>query len=313
MFQLFSFTIFLLCLPNHISLPYSSFSSLSCPFCQLAKQEEELRMEEEAYYEARREAARIARLQRVAKEQAAKNFSKIGATGRSWLGDNENEWDVAGGEDDFEMFLASVKARSLSARTQLRQASADGQSTSSSTTHTRDRSHTEASSLDLEWDHEAGIVPQKAPRSATEENLVALAAQEILQVSPVNSNDLEWDNDYAPSLVLPSLFLSFPSFLLISFLPPLLSPPHALFSFSFFFKWWQDDCQNSFARSFNWDDISSVASNWLPSSSFGIGCPTFIFTACIFLELRLFLSLSLSLSVSCDICLAIHKDMDQSS
>lgn len=94
MVQLFSFTMFLLCLPNHISLPYSSFSSLSCPFCQLAKQEEELRMEEEAYYEARREAARIARLQRVAKEQAAKNFSKIGATGRSWLGDNENEWDV---------------------------------------------------------------------------------------------------------------------------------------------------------------------------------------------------------------------------
>lgn len=125
-------------------------------------------MEEEAYYEARREAARIARLQRVAKEQAAKNFSKIGATGRSWLGDNENEWDVAGGEDDFEMFLASVKARSLSARTQLRQ----------------------------------GIVPQKAPRSATEENLVALAAQEILQVSPVNSNDLEWDNDYVSADIL---------------------------------------------------------------------------------------------------------------
>lgn len=135
---------------------------------KLAKQEEELRMEEEAYYEARREAARIARLQRVAKEQAAKNFSKIGATGRSWLGDNENEWDVAGGEDDFEMFLASVKARSLSARTQLRQ----------------------------------GIVPQKAPRSATEENLVALAAQEILQVSPVNSNDLEWDNDYVSADIL---------------------------------------------------------------------------------------------------------------
>lgn len=169
---------------------------------KLAKQEEELRMEEEAYYEARREAARIARIHRVAKEQASKTFSKIGAVGRSWLGENESEWDVAGGEDDFEMFLASVKARSLSARTQLRQASADGQSTSSSTTHTRDRSHTEASSLDLEWDHEAGIVPQKAPRSATEENLVALAAQEMLQVSPVNSNDLEWDNDYVSADVL---------------------------------------------------------------------------------------------------------------
>lgn len=48
----------------------------------------------------------------------------------------------------------------------------------------------------------SGIVPQKAPRSATEENLVALAAQEILQVSPVNSNDLEWDNDYVSADIL---------------------------------------------------------------------------------------------------------------
>ncbi|XP_029635604.1 AP-1 complex-associated regulatory protein-like isoform X4 [Octopus sinensis] len=166
---------------------------------QLAKQEEELRMEEEAYYEARREAARIVRLQRIAKEQQATKTH----TDRSWLGDNENDWDVAGGEDDFEMFLASVKARSLSARTQLRQASADGQSTSSSTTHTRDRSHTEASSLDLEWDHEAGIIPHKAPRSATEENLVALAAQEMLHpTSPANSAELEWDNDYVSADVL---------------------------------------------------------------------------------------------------------------
>ncbi|XP_052823432.1 AP-1 complex-associated regulatory protein isoform X2 [Octopus bimaculoides] len=192
----------------------------------LAKQEEELRMEEEAYYEARREAARIVRLQRIAKEQQATKTH----TDRSWLGDNENDWDVAGGEDDFEMFLASVKARSLSARTQLRQAcywnllvtpsisraldlsvatsvtegaSADGQSTSSSTTHTRDRSHTEASSLDLEWDHEAGIIPHKAPRSATEENLVALAAQEMLHpTSPANSAELEWDNDYVSADVL---------------------------------------------------------------------------------------------------------------
>ncbi|XP_052823437.1 AP-1 complex-associated regulatory protein isoform X7 [Octopus bimaculoides] len=132
---------------------------------QLAKQEEELRMEEEAYYEARREAARIVRLQRIAKEQQATKTH----TDRSWLGDNENDWDVAGGEDDFEMFLASVKARSLSARTQLRQ----------------------------------GIIPHKAPRSATEENLVALAAQEMLHpTSPANSAELEWDNDYVSADVL---------------------------------------------------------------------------------------------------------------
>lgn len=47
-------------------------------------------MEEEAYYEARREAARIVRLQRIAKEQQATKTH----TDRSWLGDNENDWDV---------------------------------------------------------------------------------------------------------------------------------------------------------------------------------------------------------------------------
>ncbi|XP_029635605.1 AP-1 complex-associated regulatory protein-like isoform X5 [Octopus sinensis] len=159
---------------------------------QLAKQEEELRMEEEAYYEARREAARIVRLQRIAKEQQATKTH----TDRSWLGDNENDWDVAGGEDDFEMFLASVKARSLSARTQLRQACYWNLLVTPSISRALDLSVTTSVT-------EAGIIPHKAPRSATEENLVALAAQEMLHpTSPANSAELEWDNDYVSADVL---------------------------------------------------------------------------------------------------------------
>lgn len=60
-------------------------------FFQLAQQEEDLRLEEEAYYEAKREAARIAKLQR-AKEKAAKQNAAINGS-RTWLGDDE-EWEV---------------------------------------------------------------------------------------------------------------------------------------------------------------------------------------------------------------------------
>ncbi|XP_046369947.2 AP-1 complex-associated regulatory protein-like isoform X2 [Haliotis rufescens] len=152
---------------------------------KLAQQEEEIEREEEAYYEAKREAARITKLQRAKEAAAKKNATTNGP--RSWLGD-EDDWEVAGGEDDFEIFLASVKARSLAARAQLRQGSGDGQSSSSSTAH---RDKTEGSSLDLEWEHEAGVVPQLRQRSSTEENLVGLTKD-----SPMNSNDLEWDNDF---------------------------------------------------------------------------------------------------------------------
>lgn len=118
---------------------------------KLAEEEEELKREEEAYLEAKREASRIAKLQRAKEKAAKKNATVNGA--RSWLGDDE-EWEVAGGEDDFELFLANVKARSVAARAQVHN-QGDGHSSSSSTMHTKERSLTEASSLDLEWDHEA--------------------------------------------------------------------------------------------------------------------------------------------------------------
>lgn len=119
---------------------------------QLAEHEEELRREEEAYIEAKREANRIAKLHR-AKEKAAKKNATVNGS-RSWLADDD-EWEVAGGEDDFELFLANVKARSVAARAQIHASQGDGHSSSSSTMHTKERSLTDASSLDLEWDHEA--------------------------------------------------------------------------------------------------------------------------------------------------------------
>ena len=60
-------------------------------YFQLAEQEEELRKEEEAYFEAKREANRIAKLQRAKDQAAKKNATTDGS--RSWLGEDQ-EWEV---------------------------------------------------------------------------------------------------------------------------------------------------------------------------------------------------------------------------
>ncbi|CAG5127313.1 unnamed protein product, partial [Candidula unifasciata] len=73
----------------------------------LAQEEKEIEREEAAFYEAKREAARIARLNKD-KENASRNNSK------AW----SNTDDMTGDEDDFENFLATVKARSLATRSQ---------------------------------------------------------------------------------------------------------------------------------------------------------------------------------------------------
>ena len=63
---------------------------------QLVRQEEELRMEEEAYYEAKREAARVARMQKM-KEQASKQQSSalvLRNGPKAWIGEDESDWEV---------------------------------------------------------------------------------------------------------------------------------------------------------------------------------------------------------------------------
>ncbi|XP_060604689.1 AP-1 complex-associated regulatory protein-like isoform X2 [Ruditapes philippinarum] len=166
---------------------------------KLQDDEEELRREEEAYIEAKREAAHIAKLQKQ-KEEAAKQTNGP----KSWKAGEDGEWEVAGGEDDFEMFLESVRERSLKATAHLRK-DGDGQSSNSSPTPvTRERSHTDGSnSVELEWDHDedTGIMPIRKERSNTEEDLMHLAQQETRDspASPALSMDLEWDTEFTAS------------------------------------------------------------------------------------------------------------------
>ena len=62
----------------------------------------------------------------------------------------------AAGDEDFDAFLESVKKRSLAARTRAlsSQVAVDQQSSSSVTS--KERTDDNASSLDLEWEHEFG-------------------------------------------------------------------------------------------------------------------------------------------------------------
>lgn len=62
---------------------------------QLVRQEEELRQEEEAYYEAKREAARAAKANK-SRELMLKSGTTSGTANNApsaWLGD-ENDWDM---------------------------------------------------------------------------------------------------------------------------------------------------------------------------------------------------------------------------
>ncbi|CAL1547685.1 unnamed protein product, partial [Lymnaea stagnalis] len=153
---------------------------------KLAQQEKEIEREEEAFYEAKREAARIAKLSKE-KENAAKNNLP---NNRAWV--NDEEWEIAGGDDDFEIFLASVKARSLATRAQVTNGSGDAHSSNSSLVLTKDKSLTEASSLDMEWDHEAGMSPQRKINARASEDSWSKPST----ASPMHSSDLEWDPDF---------------------------------------------------------------------------------------------------------------------
>ena len=61
---------------------------------QLIHQEEELRQEEEAYYEAKREAARVARQQKQ-RDMANKGTVAVVRNGpKAWIGDDESDWEM---------------------------------------------------------------------------------------------------------------------------------------------------------------------------------------------------------------------------
>ncbi|XP_071952556.1 AP-1 complex-associated regulatory protein-like [Antedon mediterranea] len=80
---------------------------------RLQREEEEIKLEEEAFIAAKREASRIARQKKLIDDEHKANSN---GQVKSWLGEDESQWEIAGGQDDFEMFLDSVKARSLAVR-----------------------------------------------------------------------------------------------------------------------------------------------------------------------------------------------------
>ncbi|XP_019639374.1 PREDICTED: AP-1 complex-associated regulatory protein-like [Branchiostoma belcheri] len=128
---------------------------------ELQAQEEQLRIEEEAFYAAQREAARIAKQRKLLDEQqaAAKNGPK------AWVGGDQDDWEVAGGEEDFEKFLESVKQRALSTRQSMEELGEE--------LLRRARSNTEVEILKL-------IVEDPADRQRLESNV---------------STEMEWDDD----------------------------------------------------------------------------------------------------------------------
>jgi hypothetical protein len=79
---------------------------------KLIEQEEQLRRDEEAFFEAKRQAAQVASKLRI-EEQSR----RAALAARSWA--PADEWEIANGEEDFEQFLENVRVRSLTARTRV--------------------------------------------------------------------------------------------------------------------------------------------------------------------------------------------------
>ncbi|XP_007895195.1 AP-1 complex-associated regulatory protein isoform X2 [Callorhinchus milii] len=131
---------------------------------ELAAQEEQLRIEEEAFYNAQREAARAAKQKRLLEQQRLqkmKRRAKVAATPDQQKGD--------GGEEDFESYLQNAKSQSEAFRNQCR---------INRLIPMRERSKTEEDILQAALRHSSRR-PGSNPMSASDE-----------------STGLEWENDF---------------------------------------------------------------------------------------------------------------------
>lgn len=82
---------------------------------ELELEEENARLEEEAYHAARREAARATNQARALERQKRQNKTQSNGSAKAWLGGDTGDWEIAT-EDDFETFLETVKAKSETVR-----------------------------------------------------------------------------------------------------------------------------------------------------------------------------------------------------
>ncbi|KAK1175003.1 AP-1 complex-associated regulatory protein-like isoform X1 [Acipenser oxyrinchus oxyrinchus] len=169
---------------------------------ELAAQEEKLRIEEEAFYAAQREAARAAIQSKLLEQHRLHKMKQ-----RPQLaGSGDYQKSLAAGED-FETYLRNVKAQSEAFRSSRATSETNmTPNTESSCDFTsKTRSTNDDTSLDLEWEDEEGMntmIPVRE-RSKTEEDLLRAALRPSGRRTGSNptstsddSNGLEWENDF---------------------------------------------------------------------------------------------------------------------
>ncbi|XP_043917479.1 AP-1 complex-associated regulatory protein isoform X2 [Protopterus annectens] len=171
---------------------------------ELAAEEEKLKIEEEAFYAAQREAARAAKQRKILEQRLQRIKQRTFASGKG-------EFINSSGTEDFESYIQAVKSQSEAFRSsRISSESAvltpNTESSCDLTTKTKSASGNEDStSLDLEWEDEEGMsrmVPLRE-RSKTEEDILQAALRPSNKSRGSNaasasedSNGLEWENDF---------------------------------------------------------------------------------------------------------------------
>ncbi|XP_059820883.1 AP-1 complex-associated regulatory protein isoform X1 [Hypanus sabinus] len=171
---------------------------------ELAAQEEQLRIEEEAFYAAQREAARAAKQKKLLEQQRlqkTKQPTKSAASPDQQNGETGEELDT---------YLQHAKSQSEAFRNQHRVfaepalLTPNTESSCDLTTKTKS-TNDDSTSLDLEWEDEEGInrmIPMRE-RSRTEEDILQAAMRQSTHrpgSNPLSASDdstgLEWENDF---------------------------------------------------------------------------------------------------------------------
>ncbi|XP_043553562.1 AP-1 complex-associated regulatory protein isoform X1 [Chiloscyllium plagiosum] len=172
---------------------------------ELAAQEEQLRIEEEAFYAAQREAARAAKQKKLLEQQ---RLQKVKQRTKSASSSDQQKSETV--EEDFESYLQHAKSQSEAFRNQHRISSEatiltpNTESSCDLTTKTKS-TNDDSTSLDLEWEDEEGInrmIPMRE-RSRTEEDILQAALRHSSHrpgSNPLSASDestgLEWENDF---------------------------------------------------------------------------------------------------------------------
>uniref|UniRef100_T1IS65 Methionine aminopeptidase n=1 Tax=Strigamia maritima TaxID=126957 RepID=T1IS65_STRMM len=172
-------------------------------YLEMARQEEMLELEEEAFSDARQEAVRMSRL--VDNQQQIINPARLllrtTCSNESYIRDEDVEWNlyvfIRGGR------RSDIRGESLVNPTNfLRERAvlsrnyipASTGSTSSSLNGSGRERNTPSSSVDLEWEHEEGFYFNQSQSMKTEEEVTATAGSDKCP-TPI-STDFEWDDGF---------------------------------------------------------------------------------------------------------------------